>query len=68
MRYVVSCQRCKFWADATDIRGLGLQVNAHALTCNLDPLLVLTREFNSEDFEGQAAAITEMLAAPRQLA
>jgi hypothetical protein len=33
MRYVVSCQRCQFIADANDIRGFGLQLNTHAWNC-----------------------------------
>ena len=41
MRYVVSCQRCEFSADANDIRGLGSQLNIHASDCPDDPLLVI---------------------------
>jgi hypothetical protein len=41
MRYVVSCQRCRFNADANDIRGVGLQVNTHAWNCADDPVLVI---------------------------
>lgn len=33
MRYVVSCPRCQFIADANDIRGFGLQLNTHAWNC-----------------------------------
>ncbi len=54
MRYVVSCERCKFLADATDIRGLGSQMNVHASTCNLAPLLVLVED----DSEHPESAIT----------
>src|SRR5262245_55331444 len=41
MRFVVSCERCKFKGDATDICGLGAQINSHASTCSLAPLIVL---------------------------
>jgi hypothetical protein len=41
MRYVVSCQRCQFNADANDIRGFGSELNAHASNCADDPVLVI---------------------------
>jgi hypothetical protein len=41
MRYVLSCMRCEFSADATDLRGLGSQLITHALSCHGDPLLAL---------------------------
>jgi len=44
MRYVVSCQRCEFIADASDLRSLGLQLNAHASNCAHDPMLLIEKE------------------------
>jgi len=44
MRYVVSCQRCEFIADASDLRSLGSQLNTHASNCAHDPVLVIEKE------------------------
>ena len=44
MRYVVSCQRCEFIADASDLRSLGLQLNTHASSCAHDPTLMMEKE------------------------
>ena len=44
MRYVVSCQRCEFIADASDLRSLGSQLNAHASNCVHDTVLVIEQE------------------------
>lgn len=44
MRYVVSCQRCEFIADASDLRSLGLQLNTHASNCAHDPVLLIEKE------------------------
>ena len=44
MRYVVSCQRCEFIADASDLRSLGLQLNTHASNCADDPVLLIAKE------------------------
>ena len=48
MRFIVSCEQCTFKGDATDIRSLAAQINSHASTCDLLPLIVL-EEGNSED-------------------
>src|SRR5215470_11533025 len=47
MRFVVSCDGCNFKGDATDICGFGAQINSHASTCNLAPLIAL-EEGNSK--------------------
>ena len=44
MRYVVSCQRCEFIADASDLRSLGSQLNTHASNCAHDPVLLIEKE------------------------
>ena len=44
MQYFVSCQRCEFIADASDLRSLGLQLNTHASNCAHDPVLLIEKE------------------------
>ena len=41
MRYVVSCERCHFHADANDIGGFGSQLNTHSSNCADDPVLLI---------------------------
>jgi len=57
MRFIVSCEQCTFKGDATDIRSLGAQINSHASTCNLAPLIAL-EEGNSKDQVGDAPCTT----------
>jgi hypothetical protein len=40
VRYFVSCKECAFSAEATDLRGLGSQINTHGSDCAHDPVLV----------------------------
>ena len=44
MRYVVSCQRCEFIAEANDLRSLGLQLITHGSNCAHDPVLLIEQE------------------------
>jgi len=44
MRYVVSCQRCEFIAEANDLRSLGSQLITHASNCAHDPMLLIEKE------------------------
>ena len=44
MRYVVSCQRCEFIAEANDLRSLGSQLITHASNCADDPVLLIEKE------------------------
>ena len=44
MRYVVSCQRCEFTAEANDLRSLGAQLITHASNCAHDPVLLIEKE------------------------
>jgi hypothetical protein len=46
VRYVISCEQCRFRADATEIRGLGSQLIAHASICHTAPSLVIADEHN----------------------
>lgn len=41
MLYVLSCGLCEFSAEATDIRGFGLQLIKHGSRCDGDPVVVL---------------------------
>ena len=41
MRYILSCDGCRFRADAPDLGILGAQLNAHASNCRADPVLAL---------------------------
>ena len=62
MRYVISCKRCEFSADAKDIRDLGLQLNRHTSSCLDDPLLVLVKDNPGEcavDVLGKTAVTRE---------
>ena len=44
MRYILSCDGCRFRADAPDLGILGAQLNAHASNCRADPVLALAVE------------------------
>ena len=55
MRYVLSCLQCEFASDATDLRGLGLQLNRHAASCHCDPILVLKAEQDHADLASEVA-------------
>jgi hypothetical protein len=41
MRYVVSCKRCQFHADAIDLCALGSLLNTHGASCQDEALLAL---------------------------
>ena len=50
--YVLSCGLCEFSAEATDIRGFGLQLIKHGSRCDGDLVVVLAdcdREGRSEE-------------------
>jgi hypothetical protein len=51
MLYVLSCGLCEFSAEATDIRGFGLQLITHGSRCDGDPVVVLA----DCDREGRSA-------------
>ena len=44
IRYFLSCKQCAFSEGATDLRGLGSQLNTHGSGCGCDPVLVLEGE------------------------
>ena len=41
VRYIISCKRCAFRAEATSLIDLGSQLNAHASGCHDEPSIVL---------------------------
>jgi hypothetical protein len=49
IRYFLSCKQCAFSAGATDLRGLGSQLNTHGSGCGRDPVLVLEGEQDQAD-------------------
>jgi hypothetical protein len=59
MRYVVSCQRCHFMADANDIRGVGSQLNIHASNCADDPVLVI--EGGEPEYSEAELPVTDLM-------
>ena len=59
MQYFVSCQRCEFIADASDLRSLGSQLNTHASNCADDPVLLIEKEeskVNDDPSDGSVCA------------
>ena len=42
--YVLSCRECEFSASATDLRGLGSEINTHGSNCDGKPLVALKKE------------------------
>jgi hypothetical protein len=48
VRYIISCKRCAFRAEATSLIDLGSQLNAHASGCHDEPSIVLEASRRSE--------------------
>lgn len=49
MRYIFSCKLCEFSGDATDLHGLGSQINTHASSCHGDLVVMLEGKQNLGD-------------------
>ena len=48
MHYVLDCKRCGFIANASNVRSLGVQLNAHASRCQHELLIVIKPEDKTE--------------------
>ena len=50
MRYSIACRFCKVSANATDLHGLGSQLNAHSAICLHEPTVVISEEQVAGEF------------------
>ncbi len=51
MPYYMSCGSCTVASETTDLRSLGLQLNAHAAICQHEPEVVITGKSEAADFD-----------------
>ena len=50
MRYILSCQRCQFRADANNLRDLGAQLNTHSSSCDDDSAVLIEGEQDQSEY------------------